>query len=715
MRGFLTRTAAGAVLCAILLSVASVEAAGGRAQPDSREPALQARPALQSPSSRLEPSGALGGRLLGELAVTESGVAWCRVMRPSGEPSHVALDLGRLDEWPDLPILAELPADRLGRIQVALGDLLVSYRLEEARTLLRVFDAAVPAEPREIGALELAGALEGALLHDARLYATLDGRVVVIDLVDPARPRLLGRSEPVGLRPPLALDGQQLYAAWYAPRRPDRHDPIVYNRLQAVDVSDPLAPRARGQVVIERRGPDVHFPARIVDLEVVDGHLLALTDARSGLLVYDLADPDALALVAERGQAGSPSAMLRDGDRLRLFESSLIRVLDVSDPADPKELGSLRMPWSWSGALVTARHAGLSLVLDAARGLRVLDLRETFRADELAAFWPPRGLREIELRGELALGADAEGSLRTFDVGDPQRMREIGRLEGDYLGALAWSGDHAYVLTPFDRIKIIDVSEPASPQERGVFTNIPSPRELRAEGARLYVLARHGLWALDISDPLRPKILGELPLEEGRGLALRGQHAYVAGVRGIDVVDVSDPGALRLVGGRGSGPVWGPLFLGDILVTQTNAGGDQLRLFDLADPRAPGSPSSIPLPYSVSAIGALDGYLLVGYSAGGSRIDLLDLRDPARPAFVDRSDYAYARDVAVAGERVFVASYDRGLLSFRFRPGDPAPDTPTPSPTPMPRPRDPSPTPSGPALPERTIWLPWLGNDLSPA
>lgn len=71
---------------------------------------------------------------------------------------------------------------------------------------------------------------------------------------------------------------------------------------------------------------------------------------------------------------------------------------------------------------------------------------------------------------------------------------------------------------------------------------------LAVAGTTVYVCCRQGLVAVDITDPLEPRILATVPLEQPTSVAVQFRYAFVTTKRGLEVVDVTVPAAMRATG-----------------------------------------------------------------------------------------------------------------------------------------------------------------------
>ena len=76
----------------------------------------------------------------------------------------------------------------------------------------------------------------------------------------------------------------------------------------------------------------------------------------------------------------------------------------------------------------------------------------------------------------------------------------------------------------------------------------PKGMAVALEGNRLFAGAGATLYALDVTDPLKPRLLGSLDgFDNLRQMCVRGRFAYVVSREtGMRIVDVSDPANMRI-------------------------------------------------------------------------------------------------------------------------------------------------------------------------
>lgn len=167
-------------------------------------------------------------------------------------------------------------------------------------------------------------------------------------------------------------------------------------------------------------------------------------------------------------------------------------------------------------------------------------------------------------------------------------------------------------------VRVAEIS-PFGTIEVGNWKPVWNVADIALEAATAFVAADGGLFALDLTDPFNPTELSFVDLIDSQHLAIDSDLALVAttGVSGngwFDVVDISDPTAMERVGGI----YW---------------------------------PRPDPPKYAVDARG--DTVVI----ADQNGIQVLDISNVLNPAEVGRWSRAEARDVALIGDHLAVATF----------------------------------------------------------
>jgi hypothetical protein len=304
--------------------------------------------------------------------------------------------------------------------------------------------------------------------------------------------------------------------------------------------------------------------------------------------------------------------------------------------------------------------------------------------------------------------------LTILDISDPLHPAPVGSTElpepegpgfpRGFVSDIYVVDGYAYVAAYESGLRIIDVSDPTTPLEVGVYqpplqnwNDFPlirspdPPRYMFQEGARGVVVRREatgqtytyvaayaaGLRVVDVSDPTTPIEVGiceyELPAAP-TAVTVRDNYAYVAaGKGGLRVMDISDPTAIVEISASTTALNWS----WDVVV----ADRDSSRLAYLAegncdgmwgchgglhvvDVSSPDSPTQI-VPASTSggislAIALAEDY---AYLTGWNALRAIDLSEPTRSVgrWSTQNTSIFIKDVSLVDSYAYLAAGREGL------------------------------------------------------
>lgn len=236
------------------------------------------------------------------------------------------------------------------------------------------------------------------------------------------------------------------------------------------------------------------------------------------------------------------------GNRAYLVTSNRLRILDVSNPDNPTQLGAYER-----SALIRVQVVGtLAYVLSLSR-LLILDVSNpatpTLRADYRLPHAPAT---DMELVGNLAyvsVECDlCDGWLSIVDVSDPANPVDHGSTNVPQVHNVTVSGDLAYV-TGYP-VEIIDVSDPDDPTPLNTYRTPGEAEDIEIDGERAYIAdGAAGIHVTDLADAARPQSLGSYPLpgsaddvEVANGLVFSANQAS-----GLFILRIQTPVFLPLV------------------------------------------------------------------------------------------------------------------------------------------------------------------------
>lgn len=240
----------------------------------------------------------------------------------------------------------------------------------------------------------------------------------VLDMSAPAAPRLLALADlGEGFPDDLLVRGDIAYgAAYYF----DSAAAIGKRALRLVDVSDPAAPRLIGSAEIAgvTAGED-HFP----ELALTAG--TALLRHNRGLALIDVSDPTRPTVVGSYEEAGRrPHAVVASGARAYVAQGPVemsVTMLDIADRSAPRALTSLRPAWAPYHLGLSARH----LYGGSAEGLEMFEVNVGAPIRRVASAFLPEAVESVVPRAGHAFVADGDGGLYILHTGDADAPIEV--------------------------------------------------------------------------------------------------------------------------------------------------------------------------------------------------------------------------------------------------------------------------------------------------
>lgn len=366
---------------------------------------------------------------------------------------------------------------------------------------LTILDVSDPRHPQPLAQYPTPSGSEGvAIVGTTVFYVEGSEGLVALDLSDPTAPERINR---------LPL--------WEIARCLTVHDGMAYvggnsQRLYLIDISNPAAVNMSAYVDTPDWARDV-------------------VTAQVGLGRY-------LAYVAD--------------------ETEGLQVIDVSAPGPFQIVASVQTP---GVALGVAVQRYLAYVADFSSGLQIIDTRLGSIVGSLATY--PANAYDVAVIGSVACVAEGAHGLAVVNISNPAHPTlsstvALPKPARSVTVAKVGTANYAFVCTgdgySASYFCIVDLSVPANAHVVGQLLLTPYNVEACAlQGSYAYVTTNvGGLKVVDISNPASPTVVGAAPTShEAWGIVVSGAVVYVAeSVGGLQVFDISNPTSPVPVGSR---------------------------------------------------------------------------------------------------------------------------------------------------------------------
>ena len=413
---------------------------------------------------------------------------------------------------------------------------------------LEVIDVTDPLNPRPVGTMKTAlpaldVAVSGGQAYVADGYSGLE----VVDVSNPRVPGIIGAVPTAGRAQSVGVSGTSVYVA----------EGGAWAGLQVVDVSNPQNPRIVDS--IETQGPGCYGVGLSEGLVFFAYQGRGDHGPEGGLLIVSATGSRPVPVVARMNTPGFYLLDLAVAGRIVYAaemctydcDRSRLQLIDVADPANPRNLGSVPVCWIQSVSVQGNYAYVAGYVGHDQCGLIVVNVDDPLKPRIVGSVIlpSPEGTGPVVVSGNYAY-VMAIG-LQVVDISNPREPRvtgSVGYWEWPSCG-LAVSGTHAYVTA--GGLSVVDISDPTNPTTVGNVSTPTAAGGVVVAGGYAYVAATSELDVLDISNPSNPVITGSAPTPNGAdAVALSGSHAYLAANgNGFCVVDISNPRDPRTLGG----------------------------------------------------------------------------------------------------------------------------------------------------------------------
>jgi hypothetical protein len=311
--------------------------------------------------------------------------------------------------------------------------------------------------------------------------------------------------------------------------------------LRVIDVSIPSAP-------IEITSYDID-DAEINDVLVSgDYAFINMKHLNHGEEIFKILDISNLSNIREKAVLFGLEFYINDisvsGNKACLAEGNPgMRVLDFQNLPYLNEVGSCYL--SGSAYHGTIHVQGTYAFVTSGSYLEIYNVSDPTKPIYLNKITTKSYAQHVFVQGNYAYLADVNGGLRIIDVSNPASPVEVGSYvdsqtctKGVYV-----SGNYAFLAEHFDGLVIIDISSPTTPVKVGECDTPIHARNVHIQGNYAYVAAEDsGLRIINISNLSSPYETGYYnPTSDVNEVFVKNNYAYLSQDNGLQVLNVSNP------------------------------------------------------------------------------------------------------------------------------------------------------------------------------
>lgn len=303
----------------------------------------------------------------------------------------------------------------------------------------------------------------------------------------------------------------------------------------------------------------------------IDGNYayLATDDMHGGFSVVNITNPSVPIITNTKDIGGKGLTVKKDGSYAYVGYGQSIKILNVSTPSNPSITGTISLGATPNQIEVKDNYLYVASS-STAGAFKVYDitskstpvLKKTLNLND--------ALHSIKIQGNYAyIGSyDDNNGFRVINISNPINATQVGSLSiGEEVHSISINGSIAYAGTENSKLKVIDISTPATPVLMTTVATSSVLQDLTISGDYLYAAidsVNSGLAAFNISNPYSPYFVYNLDAGgKATGIDSDGSHIYIT-------TDTANKG-LVIIGTTVIGMNTSGTYISDVLNTGSSA------------------------------------------------------------------------------------------------------------------------------------------------
>jgi hypothetical protein len=363
-----------------------------------------------------------------------------------------------------------------------------------------------------------------------------------------------------------------------------------------------------------------------------------------------------------------------------------VAILDVSEPKQPTLVNRLPLPNEVAGAY---RRGDLIYLAErdcsqdpCSGALRILEAADPLQPHELGKLITKDPVDRIESSDELAVlvekacvGQACEGGVRIVEVANPASPHDMAYLEmPERVITIEIANNYAYV-GHARGLSVFDLTDSLKPRQVGTLPVNSVSDAVFGDGFAYLISGSYDLKLVDLTDPTRPREVKTWSFELGFSgspfdLYILDQTMYIMDVFGefgycwshLNVYDISNPEAPLQLNDEES-------TLGFTCAGQMELIGSQmyiedwagLNVLDTSQPDKPRDMGRFPVVGSFYSLAAGEGYVYGSNPQASGSLCAVDWRNPANPRIMGPLESSWSVGSVLSGDYLYVPAWANGL------------------------------------------------------
>ncbi len=387
--------------------------------------------------------------------------------------------------------------------------------------------------------------------------------------------------------------------------------------------------------------------------------LCYIADVDAGLKIVNISNPANPKEVGSYDTPGYACGVTVVDTLAYIGDLNSLRVIDVKDPTNPQEVGYYHKTFSFEYGIAITGHYGYIMSINSS-WINIVDISDPTSIQDVkdyeAGAWI---LNEIRIIDTLAYISDGDGEMRIFNISDPVNPVEIGCYDTPgYASDITVSGSYAYIADRSSGFYIVDISNNLNPYEVGYDSIFRLPNNVFKSDTLIYMTTGN-LSIINVSDPANPKEIKYYNTPGGaNGIFVLDTFAYVSdGDSGIRIINVSNPSSPFEVGHYDTSGTANSIWVID---TIAYAGfSDTFRILDVKDPTNPVLIGDIGISCNDLWIDGTDAYLL-----NNDSLTIIDISKPESLTIVGILDTTFTtgKSISKTDNYIYVGEMWNGRL-----------------------------------------------------